>query len=54
MVQIKKGDDDNLFNPKLAKGVLLRQEYAVGEDEARKQIAKEARETYYGQNTFIV
>lgn len=54
MVQIEEGDDDDLFNPELAKGVLLRQEYAVGEDEAGKQIAKEARETYYGQNTFTV
>jgi hypothetical protein len=54
MVQIEEGDDDDFFNPELAKGVLLRQEYMVGDDEAGKQIAKEAREMYYGQNTFTV
>ncbi len=48
MVQIEEGDDDNFFNPELIKGVLLRQEYIVGDDEAGKQIAKEAREIYYG------
>ena len=36
MVQIEEGDDDDFFNPELAKGVLLRQEYMVGDDEARK------------------
>jgi hypothetical protein len=54
MVQIEEGDDDDFFNPELARGVLLRQEYAVGEDEAGKRIAKEARETYYSRNTFTV
>jgi hypothetical protein len=54
MVQIEEGDDDDFFNPELAKGVLLRQEYMVGDDEAGKQIAKEAREMYYSQNTFTV
>jgi hypothetical protein len=54
MVQIEEGDDDDFFNPELAKGALLRQEYIVGDDEAGKQIAKEARETYYSQNTFTI
>ena len=54
MVQIEEGDDDDFFNPELAKGVLLRQEYMLGDDEAGKQIAKEAREMYYEQNTFTV
>ena len=54
MVQIEEGDDDDFFNPELANGVLLRQEYMVGNDEAGKQIAKEAREMYYKQNTFTV
>ncbi len=55
MVWIEEGGDDDFFNPELAKGVLLRQEYVVGDDEAGKQIAKEAREMmYYSQNTFTV
>lgn len=53
-VQIEEGDDDDSFNPSIAKGVLLRQEYIVGSDAAGKQIAQEAREFYYGQNTFTV
>jgi hypothetical protein len=54
MVVIEEGDDGGFFNPELANGVLLQQEYMVGDDEAGKQIAKEAREIYYRQNRFTV
>jgi hypothetical protein len=54
MVQIEEDNSDDFYNPELARGVLFRQEYAVSEDEVEKQIAKEARATYYGQNTFTV
>jgi len=54
VVLIDEGDDEDFYNPELAQGILLRQEYAVGEDEAGKQIAKEAREIYYKENTFMV
>jgi hypothetical protein len=54
IVQIEEGDDNDFFNPELADGVLLRQEYLVGYDEGGKQVAKEAREIYYRQNLFIV
>ena len=54
IVQIEEGDDDDFFNPELTKGVLLRQEYIVGDDEAGKQITKEAREMYYSHNTFTI
>jgi hypothetical protein len=53
-VQIEEGDDEDFFNPTIAKGVLLRQEYMVGSDAAGQQIAREAREVYYTQNTFTV
>jgi len=53
-VQIEEGDDEDFFNPTIADGVLLRQEYMVGSDAAGQQIAREAREVYYSQNTFTV
>jgi hypothetical protein len=53
-VQIEEGDDDDSFNPTIANGVLLRQEYMVGSDAASKQIVQEAREVYYTENTFTV
>jgi hypothetical protein len=54
IVVIEEGDDNRFFNPELAKGVLLQQEYIVGDNEAGKQIAKEVREIYYRQNRFTV
>lgn len=53
-VIIEEGDEEDFFNPTIADGVLLRQEYMVGDDAAGKQIAREAREFYYTQNTFTV
>ena len=53
-VQIEEGDDDDSFNPTIADGVLLRQEYMVGNDTASKQIVQEAREVHYTENTFTV
>ena len=53
-VQIEEGDDDDFFNPAIADGVLLRQEYIVGSDTASKQIVQEAREVYYTENAFTV
>ncbi len=53
-VQIEERRDDDLFNPAIAKGALLRQEDMVGRDAAGQQIAREAREVYYAQNAFTV
>lgn len=53
-VIIDEADDDDSLNPTIAKGVILRQEYFVGSDAAGCQIAEEARETYYTQNSFEV
>lgn len=53
-VIIDEADDDDSLNPTIAKGVILRQEYFVGSDVAGCQIAEEARETYYTQNSFQV
>lgn len=53
-VQIEEGDDFGLFNKEIATGSLLRQEYFMGEDEAGKQLVKEARQIYYRENTFSV
>lgn len=53
-VQIEEGDEEDFFNPKLADGVLLRQEYFMGNDEVGKQLVEEAREIYYAENTFTV
>jgi hypothetical protein len=53
-VQIEEGDDEDFFNPTIADGVLLRQECMIGSDDTGKQIAAEAREVYYSQNTFTV
>ncbi|KAL5346551.1 hypothetical protein ACLOAV_008822 [Pseudogymnoascus australis] len=53
-VHIEEGDDDDFFNEEIAEGALLRQEYFMGDDEAGKQLVKEARQIYYGENTFTV
>ncbi|KFY26211.1 hypothetical protein V491_01399 [Pseudogymnoascus sp. VKM F-3775] len=53
-VQIEEGDDFGLFNKEIATGSLLQQEYFMGEDEAGKQLVKEARQIYYRENTFSV
>jgi hypothetical protein len=53
-VMIEEGDEEDFFNPKIADGVLLRQQYRVGNDEAGKQIVQEARKTYYQENTFTI
>jgi len=53
-VIIDEADNDDSLNPMIAKGVILRQEYFVGSDAAGVQIAEEARETYYTQNSFQV
>ena len=42
------------MNPKIAEGVRLRQEYFMGDDDVGKQLVKEATETYYGENSFVV
>ena len=47
-------DDDDAYNKEIAQGVLLRQDDCMGDDEAAKQIAKEAQEIYYRENTFTV
>ncbi|OBT92830.1 hypothetical protein VE01_09108 [Pseudogymnoascus verrucosus] len=47
-------DDDDNYNKEFAEGVLLRRERFMGDDESGKQIVKEAREIYYGENTFSV
>ncbi|KFY93501.1 hypothetical protein V500_03678 [Pseudogymnoascus sp. VKM F-4518 (FW-2643)] len=47
-------DDDDTYNKEIAQGVLLRQKRFMGDDETAKQIAKEAREIYYRENTFTV
>ena len=31
---IEEGDEEDFFNPKIADGVLLRQQYCIGNDEA--------------------
>jgi hypothetical protein len=54
LVAIEEGDDDDECNPKIANGVILRQEYYMGDDEAGKQLVKEAREIFYAENTFTV
>lgn len=54
-VQIEEGDDDDFFNEEeIAQGDLLRQEYFMGDDEAGKQLVKEARQIYYAENMFTV
>ncbi|KAG4275186.1 hypothetical protein FPRO04_14432 [Fusarium proliferatum] len=53
-VIIEEGDDDHEMNPKIAKGVLLLQQLFMGKDETGKQMVKEAREVYYGENEFLV
>jgi len=47
-------DDEDSFNPEIARGVILRQAYFVGGGEVGSQIAEEAREVYYTRNTFEV
>src|SRR6266480_7151586 len=53
-VQIEEGDDSDFFNPTIAKGVILRQEYFMGSDAAGRQIVQEARQVYYTHNIFTV
>jgi hypothetical protein len=53
-VLIEEGDDDDSLNPDIADGVLLRQQYHMGEDETGKQLVKEACDVYYGENHFHV
>ncbi|PCD21220.1 unnamed protein product [Fusarium graminearum] len=53
-VLIDEADDDGSLNPKIADGVLLRQQYFMGEDETGKQLVKEASDVYYGENHFNV
>ncbi|OAQ57502.1 hypothetical protein VFPFJ_11747 [Purpureocillium lilacinum] len=53
-VIIEEGDDDDFMNPKIADGVRLRQEYFMGDDDVGRQLVKEATETYYGENSFVV
>jgi hypothetical protein len=53
-VIIEEGDDDNTMNPQIAEGVLLLQQLFMGKDEKGKQMVKEAREVYYGENEFWV
>lgn len=52
-VIVDESDEDDL-NPEIAKGVILRQEHFVGSDAAGRQIAEEAREVYYTENSFYV
>lgn len=47
-------DEDDAYNEEIAQGVLLRQDNCMGDDEASKQIAQEAQEIYYRENTFTV
>ncbi|KAJ6436770.1 alpha-L-fucosidase [Purpureocillium lavendulum] len=53
-VIIEEGDDDDSVNPKIADGVLLRQEYFMGDNDVGRRLVKEATETYYGENSFVV
>jgi hypothetical protein len=53
-VIIEEGDDTNEMNPDIADGILLLQQFYMGEDEIGKQMVKEAREVYYGENEFLV
>ena len=53
-VRVDEADDDNYLNPEIAQGIILRQEWCVGSDEAGRQIAEEAREIYYTENWFEV
>ncbi|KFZ06229.1 hypothetical protein V502_09913 [Pseudogymnoascus sp. VKM F-4520 (FW-2644)] len=53
-VRIEEGDDENICNPQIKDGVLLRQKYFVGKDDAGEQIVQEAREIYYQENTFDI
>ncbi|KAF4951016.1 hypothetical protein FGADI_7800 [Fusarium gaditjirri] len=53
-VIIEEGDDGHEMNPAIANGVLLLQQLFMGEDEKGKQMVKEAREVYYGENEFLV
>jgi hypothetical protein len=53
-VIIDEGDDDGSLNPETADGVILRIEYWMGTSDAAKQIIKEARDLYYGENHFVV
>jgi hypothetical protein len=55
VVQVEEDhDDDDYFNPKLAKSAVLRQKHFMGNDAAGEQIVKEAREVYYSKNAFSV
>lgn len=47
-------DEDEILNPEIAHGVILRQQYLVGSDKAGKHLAKEAQGIYYGENRFTV
>ncbi|KAH7231092.1 hypothetical protein BKA59DRAFT_550010 [Fusarium tricinctum] len=52
-VVIEEGDDGHdIMNPAIANGVLLLQQLFMGKDEKGKQMVKEAREVYYGENEF--
>ncbi|KAG7402838.1 hypothetical protein Forpe1208_v016712 [Fusarium oxysporum f. sp. rapae] len=53
-VIIEEGDDGHEMNPAIANGVLLLQQLFMGEDGKGKQMVKEAREVYYGENEFLV
>ncbi|KAJ6789248.1 hypothetical protein PWT90_10397 [Aphanocladium album] len=53
-VIIDEGDDDGSLNPGTADGIILRIEYFMGTSDVAKQIIKEARELYYGENHFVV
>jgi hypothetical protein len=54
LVLVEEGFDDNECNPRIAEGALLRQEDLMGDHEVGKQLAKEARDIYYGENIFNV
>ncbi|KAH7303018.1 hypothetical protein B0I35DRAFT_447341 [Stachybotrys elegans] len=53
-VIVEELDDDEYFNPDIAQGALLRQEYFMGNDETGKMLVREARDVYYGENHFNV
>ncbi|KAH6982572.1 hypothetical protein EDB80DRAFT_735916 [Ilyonectria destructans] len=53
-VIIEEGDDGNEMNPDLAYSPLLLQQFFMGDDDIGKQMVKEAREVYYGENEFWV
>jgi hypothetical protein len=48
------GDDDDILNPGMGDGVLLRQVDLIGGNEAGRQICQEACQMYYARNTFVV